>query len=355
MNSYDQLLKNNYSQMHENLAKMRKEAWCKTTLNSPIEKAQKRLIAEYEADVGIQGARRARLDRHSKRRPIQCGLTIHPGTDCAYSCIYCYILDMGFRFEKPQPCRLSPKELALALLYNRNFVPGRNGTYLAIGSIIEPFQPELKSLTISYIKELAKLGNPIQFSSKSLITSQEAITISSSCNWISPLLTILTVDDSKARALEPLAPSPAKRLISISNLAQAGLKPFLFLRPLLPGVSTSDDYSNLITEAIRSGAKGVVLGGFRVTRRILKTLKKKKINVSEILRRSRAVDDRQRPIFISDLQTEIEDAFRGRTMIFRRSCCASAYSAGLKQCVHHTIGMATKRLDSSIEVENLDH
>jgi DNA repair photolyase len=248
---------------------------------------------------------------------------------------------MGFKFQKPEPCSLTPKELALALLYNNNFVPGRNGTYIAIGSIIEPFQPELKSLTTRYIAELAKLGNPIQFSSKSHITCEDAKAISSLCKWISPLITILTLEESKAQLLEPLAPRSAERLNSISNLAQAGLKPFLFLRPILPGIVTEGEYQSLIDEAIYHGAKGVVLGGFRVTRRIIESMKKKKVDVSEILRRSKAIDDTQRPIFVSDLQTEIEKRFIGRATIFRHSCCASAYSADLKQCMHHTAKTGT--------------
>jgi len=318
-------------------------------LNSPTETQRKRLITEYEEDVGKQGMKRARQDRHSRRRPIQCGLTIHPGTDCAYSCTYCYIVDMGFKFEKPQPCTLSPKELALALLYNKNFAPGREGTYIAIGSIIEPFQPELKSLTIGYIAEMAKLGNPIQFSSKSLITNEEANAIRSSCKWISPLITILTLDESKAHTLEPLAPSPAKRLESIGNLARAGLKPFLFLRPILPGILSSEEYEDLIGEAIRSGAKGVVLGGFRVTRRIIEAMKKRRIDVSEILRRSKTLDEKQHSIFVSDLQAEIENRFRRQTTIFRRSCCASAYTAGLKECMHQTARIATENTHRNIE------
>jgi DNA repair photolyase len=256
---------------------------------------------------------------------------------------------MGFKFEKPRPCILSPKELALALLYNPNFVSGRGGTYIAIGSIIEPFQPELKSLTMSYIAELAILGNPIQFSSKSLITIDEANTIQSSCNWISPLITILTLHESKAHTLEPRAPRPTVRLESINNLAQAGLKPFLFLRPVLPGLITSEEYENLIDEAIYQGAKGVVLGGFRITRRIIETMKKKTLNVTEILRRSRGVDDKQRPIFVSDLLTDIENKFSGRTKIFRHSCCASAYAAGLEQCMHHTARTGTKETYSFVK------
>jgi len=292
------------------------------------------LIKRYETIVGSEGIKRARMNHHSRRRPIQCGMTIHPGNDCAYSCVYCYIPDMGFKFKKPKPCELSPEQLALSLLYNKNFIPGRQGTYIAIGSIIEPFQPEIKSLTLSYIADLAKLGNPLQFSTKSYLTSADAKMISLSCNWASPLITIITLDESKAHTLEPLAPKPAERLNTIKNLAIAGLKPFLFLRPLLPGIVTMEEYANLIGQAISHGANGIVMGNFRVTRRIIDAMKRRKLDVSEIVKRARLIDDRQRAISVSDIQNKIERQFANLVKTYRRSCCASAYCANLEHCMH---------------------
>jgi DNA repair photolyase len=243
---------------------------------------------------------------------------------------------MGFKFQKPKPCPLSPEQLTLSLLYNQNFIPGRSGTKLAIGSIVEPFQPELKSLTISYIAELAKLGNPIQFSTKSHLTTAETRMISSSCSWVSPLITILTMNESKARVLEPLAPTAAKRLDTIRNLAEEGLKPFLFLRPILPGIVTLEEYTDLINETVNHGAKGIVLGNFRVTERIIDALKRKKLDVSEIIKRSRIIDGRQRAIHVSDIQEKIEGRFSPLIKTYRRSCCASAYCADQEHCVHET-------------------
>jgi len=303
-------------------------------LNAIDNKRRLDLIKRYEMLVGREGIKSARRNHHSRRKLIQCGLTIHPGNDCAYSCIYCYIIDMGFKFQKPKPCELSPEQLALSLLYNQNFIPGRNGTYLAIGSIVEPFQPELKSLTISYIAELAKMGNPIQFSTKSHLTTAETETIGSSCDWVSPLITILTLDESKARILEPFAPVPRERLDTIRNLAQAGLKPFLFLRPILPGIVTIEEYTNLIKEAVNHGASGIILGSFRITKRIIDAMKRRKLDVFEIVKRARVIDDRQRAIPVSDIQKKIERQFSNMVKTCRRSCCASAYCANLEQCMH---------------------
>jgi DNA repair photolyase len=307
---------------------------CNHILEALADKEREDLIRNYEKTVGREGVRKAKKDQHSRRMPIQCGLTIHPGSDCSYSCIYCYIIDMGFKFQAPRPCRLTPQELTLALLYNPNFVPGRNGTYIAIGSVIEPFQPQLRSLTIGYIAEMAILGNPIQFSSKSYITSSDAKVISSSCDWISPLVTILTLDESKAKMLEPLAPTPAERLETINNLAGAGLKPFLFLRPIMPGIITVEENIHLINEAIHHGCSGLVMGNFRVTTRIIEAIRKKGFNVSDLIRRTKVIDEKQRAVWVSDIQREIENHLKGVTTLFRRACCASTYCAGLKHCIH---------------------
>jgi DNA repair photolyase len=241
---------------------------------------------------------------------------------------------MGFKFCRPVRCELTAEELVLSLLYNRNFASGRNGTYIAIGSIVEPFQPELKSLTLEYIELLATLGNPIQFSTKSHLTKSDAKAIADSCNWISPLVTILTLDESKTKMLEPLAPSPRERLDTIANLAEAGVKPFLFLRPILPGVVTIEENMKVIDEATRRGSQGVVLGDFRVTERIAHAMKAKGFDVSDIERRAKVIDSRQRSVPVWDLRNKISELVGRATNVYMRSCCASAYCAGLKQCAH---------------------
>jgi DNA repair photolyase len=301
------------------------------------------LISRYENVVGADGVRRARANHHSRRKPIQCGLTIHPGNGCAYSCLYCYIVDMGFKFHKPEPCELTAEELALALLYNPNFVPGRNGTYIAIGSIVEPFQPELKALTLTYIEQVSKLGNPVQFSTKSYLTRSDAGAIAHSCDWVSPLVTILTLDGAKSKLLEPFAPSPQKRLETITNLSDVGLRPFLFLRPILPGIIEVEENMKVIDEAIHCGAKGVVLGDFRVTRRIVDAMKTRGFDVSEIKRRAKVIDDKQRTVQVQDLRDRVKSLAGGNTTVYLRSCCASADCAGLSRCVHETAKFKQKK------------
>lgn len=291
------------------------------------------MIKRYKRIVGKRGIDRARKDHYSKRKPIACGLTIHPGYNCSFGCIYCYITELGFRFGKPKLNKLSKEELALALLYNPNFEIGR--TYLAIGSITEPFLPELEDRTIDYISELAKFKNPIQFSTKAWISKNKARQIFNICQWISPLITIITLDLEKAKLLEPGAPPPNKRLRTIQNLARAGMKPFLFLRPLLRGIVGLEECIELIKIALERGAHGVVVGSLRINKRIFERMSGR-FELGEIRRRIGGISLSQKEIDCEDIIVELMKEFKG-CPIFRRACCASAYCSGLERCYHENL------------------
>lgn len=227
--------------------------------------------------------RRAERDYHAKREPRACGLTIHIGTSCSYGCIYCYIIDMGFT-GPPKPYPLSGRQLACALLKNPFFVPGSWGTQLAFGSVTEPFMPNTKDKSLEYMEVLSNLlGNPLQVSTKSYLDRRDVEKIVGvGDKGISFLVTIITLKHYKI--LEPGAPSPEKRLETISNLSEAGVHVTLFLRPIIPGL-TENEVSDIIINARRHGAKSVVAGSLRVTPRILDIFKRLGLVTSDIMKR----------------------------------------------------------------------
>jgi len=127
-----------------------------------IRKQVEGLLSEREIEV-------ARRDPHAKRPPRPCGITIHPGIGCPYACRYCYVYDMGFT-QEVKPSQPNGLQLVYALLANKYFIPGARGSYLAIGSVTEPFHPLLKNKTLEYIEAIYRfLGNPTQFSTKQYI------------------------------------------------------------------------------------------------------------------------------------------------------------------------------------------
>ncbi len=238
---------------------------------------------------------------------------------------------MGISYSEAKPYGLTEEEMTYALIKNPYFLPGRLGTYIAIGSVGEPFYELSTDKTIRYIAAFAKyLHNPIQFSTKSFITEEIARRLASiKGSPLSPLVTIITLEKSKK--LEPKAPSPQERFEGIRNLKKAGLYPLLFLRPIIPGVNDVEA-AEIMKEAKRNGAVGVVIGGFRVTGAILLRLKKVGIDISKLKSRLRgnAKDRKQVSIELSDIKnTLIDEAKRVGIVPFLTACCGNTYTAYL--------------------------
>jgi len=296
-------------------------------------------------------------DFHAKRPPRPCGITVHTAIGCIYQCKYCYIYDMGFKREvKPYP--LTGLQLVYALLSNKYFIPGLRGTYLAIGSISEPFHPLIVDKTLEYVECFYRyLNNPVQFSTKAYINKQVAVKLANlSSKRISPLVTIVTLSES--RNLEPYAPSPEKRFESIRNMRETGLKPFLFLRPIIPGL-TEREYKEIIDLAAEYGAIGVIAGGLRVTKRILRELREIGVDTSIIHKRLEIPVEKMREgvqydVYTSDIKAEISDYVRHKGLLFFPSACmANLYTHNISCWKMRLMGIELSEKPREIKIEDV--
>ncbi|MCS7096979.1 MAG: radical SAM protein [Candidatus Methanomethylicia archaeon] len=293
-------------------------------LDIPLRKMM--LKEEFRRRLPEKSIVKAAADLHAKRKPRPCGLTIHPAIGCTNQCVYCYIQDMGFPFNKITPYGLSGPELAHALLSNPYYMPTINGTYLAIGSITEPFHKIAINKTMEYLKALEELGNPTQFSTKEYINEEIAKRIAKIKVPISPLITIVTIQ--KKDILEPNAPDIDLRLKTIRNLRIGGLKPIIFIRPILPGV-TDKEAEDIIVEAKNAGAVGAVVGGFRVTTNIIKRLSKSGVDLKIVVKTTDKKDlgkRKQVSVESKELKNLIMEIVKEKGLkAFSSSCCANAY------------------------------
>jgi len=287
---------------------------------------KEKLFSQFKEELSDIEIERALRDPHAKRSPRWCGITVHVTVNCPFACSYCYIENMGFRFSNPKPYPLSGKELAFALLSNKTFLPGRTGSLIAIGSVSEPFIFQNKAL--EYLEWLGRLGNPLQFSTKQYISPSLAEKIAEISEKyglsISPLITIVTI--TKADVLEKQAPPPDKRLDSIKNLRDAGLRPILFLRPVIPGINV-EEIPLIIREAKKAGAYGVVVGGFRVTKTILERLENAGLDTLEIRRRLKKIDEKQRAVPFPEKKSIIENIRKQDLVAWASTCCANSWTA----------------------------
>jgi len=250
-------------------------------IRSPLDAwlLKKEVAEELRKVLGPRRARRVARDPHAKRRPRPCGMTVHPGHGCSLGCLYCYVPDMGFP-AKPRPYHLSGEELAYALALNPHVVPGR--TLAAFGSVTEPLLPGIVEKTLEYLRAVREwLSLPCQISTKLVIDEGLAAELAKAEPKLSVLISVTT--DSKAKVLEPGAPEPGERIAGGGNAVKAGLRVDLFLRPIIPGITSEEDIRNLLKLAREHGLKGVVTGSLRLTASNLRRLRTAGIETEYLL------------------------------------------------------------------------
>jgi len=310
--------------------------WDKVTKKIELSKMLKdklRVREDLASKLSHKERRKALKDGHAHREPRPCGLTIHPGRGCSFGCLYCYLEDMGLPVD-PEPYGLTGLQLAYAVASNPFTLIGRGGTFLAFGSITEPFLPRIREKTLEYLRVInASLGNPCQLSTKAYLSQEDVIPLSDANRDISALVTIPTLD--KAPLIEPFAPSPELRFQTIRNLASAGLHTALFFRPMIPGIA-DEEGPHILEKAFESGAKGVVLGALRVTSSILKRLQELGFESieSRMIREPRDRRD-QVPISMGDVKRMLSKiAERVGLKVYPSACSANvdAHELGCHMC-----------------------
>ncbi len=74
---------------------------------------------------------------------------------------------------------------------------------------------------------------------------------------------LTTADDSLAELLEPGAPPPSRRLSALRDLAQAGIRTWVFVAPVIPGLTDApEELAKIFRAARAAGARAVELDPF---------------------------------------------------------------------------------------------
>lgn len=171
--------------------------------------------------------------------------SINPYKGCEHGCIYCYArpshawmgLSPGLDFEsriffKPHAARLLEQELSKPRYVCRR---------IHIGGNTDPYQPverETKS-TRSILEVMQRFKQPFSIITKSVLIARDADILGDMGRQglASAFVSITTLDRKLARAMEPRASTPAKRLEAISRLAEAGCPVGVGFAPVIPGLN----------------------------------------------------------------------------------------------------------------------
>lgn len=187
--------------------------------------------------------------------------SINPYKGCEHGCIYCYArpshafmgLSPGLDFES----RLFFKPEAASLLEQALAKPRYVCKRIHIGGDTDPYQPVERYLnsTRSILEVMQRFRQPFSIISKSVLIARDADILGpmGQSGLASACISITTLDRGLARAMEPRASTPARRLEAISRLADAGCPVSVGFAPVIPGLN-DHELESVLEAASKAGA-----------------------------------------------------------------------------------------------------
>jgi DNA repair photolyase len=187
--------------------------------------------------------------------------SLNPYKGCEHGCVYCYArpghaymgLSPGLDFES----RLFAKPDAPALLERELSKPGYRPRTLQLGSNTDPYQPIEKShrITRRVLKVLAAFRHPVSITTKSALICRDLDILGpmAARGLVSAAISLTTLDRRLARALEPRAPTPERRLDAMRALSRAGVPTAVMAAPMIP-VLNDCELESILQRAQGAGA-----------------------------------------------------------------------------------------------------
>lgn len=181
---------------------------------------------------------------------------------CEHGCIFCYArpthaylgLSPGLDFET----RLIARPDAPQVLEGELRKPGYRAAPLALGTNTDCWQPIEARYRIArgLVQVLSDFGHPVTITTRSALIERDLDILGpmAARGLVEVGVSIATLDPGLARALEPRAPAPARRLKTVERLAAAGIPVSVLVAPVIPGL-TDHEVEGVLQAARDAGAR----------------------------------------------------------------------------------------------------
>ncbi len=187
--------------------------------------------------------------------------SINPYRGCEHGCIYCYArpahaymgLSPGVDFES----KLFFKPDAAALLERELSKPRYSVAPIHIGGNTDPYQPAERALKIArgVLEVLERFGHPVSIITKSALIGRDADILGAmgARGLARAFVSVTTLDRKLARAMEPRAATPERRLEAVATLRRAGADVGVLFAPVIPGLN-DHELEAVLARAAEAGA-----------------------------------------------------------------------------------------------------
>jgi DNA repair photolyase len=210
----------------------------------------------------VQEERPRKIITTNQSPDISFDRSINPYRGCEHGCAYCFArpthaymgLSPGLDFEtklfaKPNAAKLLERELAR---------PGYQPKTMAIGTNTDPYQPIEKRYRImrEILEVLEAAGHPVGIVTKSALVLRDIDILSRMAerNLCKVALSVTTLDRKLARAMEPRAATPERRLAALRLLSEAGVPTTVMVAPIIPALNEAE-IERILDAAAAAGVK----------------------------------------------------------------------------------------------------
>ena len=188
-------------------------------------------------------------------------VSVNPYRGCEHGCIYCYArpyheylgFSCGLDFETKVLVKEDAPELLRAALSSARWTP----QVIVLSGVTDPYQPVERRLRITRgcLEVLADFRNPVAVITKNHLVTRDVDLLARLAEHgaAAVTLSITTLDTDLQRAMEPRACTPARRLLAIRTLADAGVPVGVNIAPVIPGL-TDHEIPRILAAAAEAGA-----------------------------------------------------------------------------------------------------
>ena len=184
--------------------------------------------------------------------------SLNPYRGCFHGCAYCYArpthqwlgLGAGTDFERTLVVKTNAPELLRAQLQK----PSWTGETIVFSGVTDCYQPLEASyqLTRRCLQVCAEFRQPVGIITKGALVERDVDVLAQLARHdaVTVFVSVPFADEADARAIEPWAGSPARRLRALASLSAAGVRTGVSVSPLIPGLN--DHQVPAILEAARA-------------------------------------------------------------------------------------------------------
>lgn len=210
-------------------------------------------------EVAKETARRIITRNQSPDLPFDRSLNPYRG--CEHGCSYCFArpthaylgLSPGLDFET----KLTVKPDAAAQLRRELSAKNYRCRPIAIGTNTDPYQPIERAHGVmrEVLETLQAFDHPVTIVTKGALVLRDLDLLEAMARrgLVRVALSVTTLDRRLARAMEPRAAAPARRLDAVRALSEAGVPTGVMMAPIIPGL-TDHEIEAVLKAAGEAGA-----------------------------------------------------------------------------------------------------